>query len=135
STGRSFILGSWRSTCMVVQHLGLDRTIEAVSAFLTSLTILFVPLLMTFILRKPPRAAVWVGVVLAGVGVWLMTGASPSGFGVGEILGLACAVSYSFDILAVNLLITPQNAARVSAGQFAVVGLITAVTCALLPGR
>src|SRR5207253_1149015 len=66
-------------------------------------------------------------------GVWLMTGASPSGLGVGEILGLVCAVCYSFDILAVGALLTRDNAPRVTAGQFLTLGVITLITAALLP--
>ena len=82
--GRSIVLGAMLSCGMIVQHLGLDRTSEAVSAFLTSLTILFVPLILTLALRKPPAPVMWLGVVIATAGVWLMTGAAPSGFGVGE---------------------------------------------------
>jgi drug/metabolite transporter (DMT)-like permease len=130
---RSIVLGLVLSAGMVIQHLGLDRTSEAVSAFLTSLTILFVPLMMTFILRRPPRAAVWIGVILATAGVWLMTGAAPSGFGLGELLGLGCAVTYSIDIIILNYLITPDRASRLSAGQFLVVGLSNVVICLLLP--
>src|SRR5256885_8905626 len=73
---RSLVLGTLLASGMIVQHLGLDRTSEAVSAFLTSLTILFVPLMMTIVLRRPPAGVVWVGVIVAGAGVWLMTGAS-----------------------------------------------------------
>src|SRR5436305_5847792 len=73
---RSVVLGTFLSIGMIVQHLGLDRTSEAVSAFLTSLTILFVPLIMTLVLGKPPPAPVWIAVSVAGAGVWLMTGAS-----------------------------------------------------------
>jgi drug/metabolite transporter (DMT)-like permease len=64
--------------------------------------------------------------------VWLLTGASASSFGLGELLGLACAVSYSFDIIAVNALVRPGDAVRVTVGQFLVVAIITAVTCLFL---
>src|SRR5687767_6455199 len=49
---------------LVLQHVGLDRTSEAVSAFLTSLTVLFVPLLLTLVLRRPPAPVMWLGVAL-----------------------------------------------------------------------
>jgi drug/metabolite transporter (DMT)-like permease len=130
---RSIVLGVLLSIGMIVQHLGLDRTSEAVSAFLTSLTILFVPLMMMIVLRRPPAGVMWAGVVVAGLGVWLLTGASASTFGLGELLGLACAVSYSVDIIAVNALVRPGDAARVTAGQFLVVGIIAAITCLFLP--
>src|SRR5207253_2740481 len=80
---------------MMGQQLGLDRTSQAVSAFLTSLSILFVPLLMLLVLRRPPPAALWLGVALAGAGIWLMTGAAPGGFGPGELLGLCCSILFS----------------------------------------
>ena len=130
---RSLILGIALSSGLIVQHLGLDRTSEATSAFLTSLTILFVPLMMTMVLRRPPRPVLWIGVVLATAGVWLMTGAAPSGFGLGELLGLACAVFYSIDIIIVNYLITPASASRLTAGQFLVVGLVNLLACFFLP--
>ena len=51
---RAAAAGFLLSLGLVTQHLGLDRASEAVIAFLTSLTILFVPLLMTIFLRRPP---------------------------------------------------------------------------------
>jgi drug/metabolite transporter (DMT)-like permease len=132
--GKSILLGTCLSAGMMVQHLGLDRTSEAVSAFLTSLTILFVPLMLTFVLRRPPAPAAWIGVIVAAAGVWLMTEGSPGGFAVGEMLGLLCAVLYSIDIIAVGALVTPEVAARITAGQFLVVALITATTCMIVPG-
>ena len=131
---RTCVLGVLLSIGMIVQHLGLDRTSEAVSAFLTSLTILFVPIMMTFILRRPPAAVVWLGVIVAGAGVWLMTGATTGSIGVGELLGLACAVAYSADIIAVNYLVRPGEAVKITGGQFIVVGAITAVTLLFLRG-
>lgn len=137
-TGRGVLrvigVGVLLAVGLILQHLGLDLTTEAVSAFLTSLTILFVPLILTLVLRRPPAPVMWVGVVLATVGVWLMTGAAPTGFGVGEALGLACALAFSLYILAVNAAAKTEGAWRMSAGQFLVVGLLCFVTSALVPG-
>src|SRR5262245_9173742 len=41
--GRAAIVGGFLAAGLVTQHLGLDRSKEAITAFLTSLTILFVP--------------------------------------------------------------------------------------------
>src|SRR5439155_9871590 len=109
SAGRATLIGVLLGAGLIVQHLGLDRTSEAVSAFLTSLTILFVPLMMTAALRRPPRAPLWVGVTVATLGVWLMTGASPAGFGRGELLGLLCAFVYSLYILAIDHIVPIEN--------------------------
>jgi drug/metabolite transporter (DMT)-like permease len=129
---RGMLLGLLCAAGLIVQHLGLDRTSEAVSAFLTSLTILFVPLLMTIGLRRPPRPALWAGVGLATVGVWLMTGATPSGFGLGEVLGLLCSFAFSLYILAVNAILTRESPWRITGAQFLTIACICFLTCACL---
>jgi drug/metabolite transporter (DMT)-like permease len=127
-------LGVLLAAGLIVQHLGLDRTSEAVSAFLTSLTILFVPILVTLTARRPPRGVLWLGVVIAVAGVWMMTGAQPSGFGSGEILGLACSLAFAIYILAVNAIVPNDSPWRMTGGQFLVVGVICMVWAMISPG-
>ncbi len=129
---RGLVLGAFLGTGLVLQHIGLDRTSEAVAAFLTALTIVFVPLLMTLVVRKPPTGLQWVGVAVATLGVWLMTGAAPTGFGVGELLGLSAAVVFSGYIIAVNAIVPHENAARMALGQFAVTAMMTLGACLLV---
>ena len=119
---------------LIVQHIGLDRTTEAVSAFLTSLTILFVPLLMIAVFRKPPRGVLWIGVLLATAGVWLMTGAQPTGFGWGEVLGIAAAFLFSLYILAVNAASTHETPWRMVGAQFGITAMICFASCVFLRG-
>ena len=132
--GWALLVGSLLAGGLIVQHVGLDQTSEAVSAFLTSLTILFVPLLMVFLARKPPKPVLWIGVGLATLGVWLMTGFQPHGFGRGEILGLACAFLFSLYILAVNAASIHETPWRMVGSQFAVVAIACFITCAFLRG-
>jgi len=127
------VAGALCALGLILQHIGLDRTSEAVSAFLTSLTILFVPLIVLFA-GRPPRPVLWVGVALASAGVWLMTGATPRGFGWGEVLGLACAFTFSLYILAVNFAAKVESPYRVTVAQFAVVAIVCLITCAFLSG-
>ncbi len=129
SLGRSVLLGALLWAGQTVQVLGLDRTSEAVSAFLTSLTVVFVPLLMVVVLRRPPRAALWLPISLAALGIWLMTGASPTGFGAGEMLGLACAILFSAHMIALGEVARHDSPWRIAVGQFLSVGLGSAVTC------
>jgi drug/metabolite transporter (DMT)-like permease len=112
--------------------LGLDRTSEAVSAFLTSLTVVFVPLLMVVVIRRPPRAAFWLPVGLAALGIWLMTGAAPTGFGIGEVLGLVCAVIFSAHMIALGEVARWDSPWQMAVGQFLSVGIGSAITCLFL---
>jgi drug/metabolite transporter (DMT)-like permease len=135
SIGRSAGLGGLLWAGQTIQMLGLDRTSEAVSAFLTSLTVVFVPLLMVVLVRRPPRAAFWLPVGLAALGIWLMTGAAPTGFGVGEVLGLSCAVIFSAHMIALGEVARWDSPWQMAAGQFLTVGIGSAVTCLFVSGE
>ncbi|HEY1686460.1 MAG TPA: DMT family transporter [Tepidisphaeraceae bacterium] len=134
SLGRGVGLGAMLAAGLITQHLGLDRSSEAVTAFLTSLTILFVPLIMTLVLGRPSPWRLWAGVVLATIGVWLMTGASPRGFGLGECLAIGCAVIFSVQLIALNYLVAADDPARIAAAEFLTVGVITGIICLCLKG-
>jgi drug/metabolite transporter (DMT)-like permease len=128
SINRSLILGGLVGLGMIFQHLGLAHTSEAVTAFLTSLTILFVPILL-ILLGKPPRPIFWIAVGLATLGIWMMTGATPAGFGIGEVYGLTCAIVFSVYLIAINTLVPRDDPWRMTAGQFLVAGTMTLAMC------
>jgi drug/metabolite transporter (DMT)-like permease len=115
------------------QVIGLDRTSEAVSAFLTSLTVVVVPITLTVVLRQPPRAGMWIAVALAALGIWLMTGASPTGFGVGEAFGLVCGILFSAHILVLDRVMRRESTPRMALAQFAVGGVGALLVCPFLP--
>jgi drug/metabolite transporter (DMT)-like permease len=132
SVRRSVLLGMLLWAGQTVQMLGLDRTSEAVNAFLTSLTVVFVPLLMVAVVRRPPSPALWSPVGMAAVGIWLMTGAAPTGFGAGEMLGLGCAILFSAHMIALGEIGRQESPWRMAAGQLLTVGLGSAATSLLV---
>lgn len=132
SLRKAILLGVILWLGLVPQMLGLDRTSEAVSAFLTSLTIVFVPLILVFVLRKAPPRAVWCPVGIAVLGVWLLTGAAPTGFGLGETLGLCCAVLFSVYIIALNRLSGDEEPWAMAFGQFITVSLLSCALAAVI---
>jgi drug/metabolite transporter (DMT)-like permease len=135
SVGRALAIGVLVAIGLILQHLGLDRTSQAVSAFLTSLTIVFVPVLSTLALRKPPGLNVWIAVAVATVGVFLLTvGAGGGSFGWGELLGLACAFDFSIYVFVVNALVPRDDPFRMSGGQFMVCGILTMLIVPFLSG-
>ena len=134
SLGRGALLGLITGVATLFQMLGLDRTDEATSAFLTSLTILFVPLICALILRRPPPKIMWIGIVLATLGIWLLTMAGHGGhFGWGESFGLVCAMLFSVQILAINAIVPRDTASRMAAGQFIFCALICFAVCLFIP--
>jgi drug/metabolite transporter (DMT)-like permease len=123
------------------QTSGLARTTPSKSAFITGLVVVFVPLLSAIPGIAPantpkPGPAAFAGALLAFFGLILLTtppGASPSllsGFGLGEILTLLCALAF-----AGHLLTLARAAPRLTAGQLATlqVGFCTLFMLLTLP--
>jgi len=121
---RGLFLGLLLFVPLVLQVIGLQGTSEAVSAFFTSLTVVFVPILVTVISRRLPPRSTWALVGLAAVGVWLMTGAAPTGFGRGEAFSLACALLFSGHIIALTAL-GGRDPEQLTLAQFTVVGCLS----------
>jgi drug/metabolite transporter (DMT)-like permease len=78
----------------VLQTVGLQYTESSTSAFLTGLYSLFTPVIEAIVRRRLPAAGVCVGIAVALVGLFLLTGAELS-LGRGELLTLGCAVSFA----------------------------------------
>jgi drug/metabolite transporter (DMT)-like permease len=132
SIGRALLLGLPFTVAMIAQQMGLTRTSAAINAFLTSLTVLFVPLILAIVSRKLPHPNLWIGVALAIAGIWLMTGAAPSGFGLGEILGVGCSILFSVHIILINALLWRDTPARMVGGQFIVTGVASLIITLLI---
>jgi drug/metabolite transporter (DMT)-like permease len=134
SVRRSLVIGGTMFVALELQHLGLDRASEATTAFLTSLTVVVVPLLVAATRRKRPDAPLVVAIAHAVAGIYLLTGATLGAFGPGEWLGIACAVGFGVEILSVNALVPRDDAFRMTLGMFAVNAAAYAVITLLSPG-
>jgi len=110
------------------QTIGLQYVSGSVSAFITYLLVLMVPLLSAIVLRRPPTAPTIVGILLAAVGLYLLHGAKPT-FGKGELLTLGCAFCFAVQIILLADFAPRYDSFRLNALQLSVVG----VAC-LIPG-
>lgn len=80
------------------QTVGLQYTSPSSSAFITGLYVVITPVIESVIVKRPPRPPVLAGIVIATVGLYLLTGADVS-LGKGELFTLACAVLFAFHIV------------------------------------
>ena len=110
----------------IFQTAGLRFTTTSVSAFITYLLVVLVPLLSALVLRQPPSPSAAAGVVLATAGLFLLTGGA-GGFGRGEALTLGCALAFAVHILLLSRLAPRYNAFALNGVQLAVVGLLCLV--------
>ena len=81
------------------QTVGLQYTTPSTSAFITGLYVMFTPFIEGVLQRAWPGPRVFVSVVLATIGLYLLTGADLGGVGRGELLTLACAFLFAIWIV------------------------------------
>ena len=110
------------------QTIGLQYTTTSVSAFVTYLLVVLVPLLSALALRRVPSASTLIGVGLATGGLFLLTGKGVA-LGKGELLTMGCAFCFALHILVLAEVAPRFDTLRLNAVQLGVVG-----AACLLPG-
>jgi len=106
-----------------LQQVGLVHTTAANAGFITSLYVILVPIVGAF-LGKVSGARIWVGAVLAVVGLYVLSIGEGFTMAPGDVLELLGALFWTGHILLINWLVVRMAALEIAVGQF--------VTCALL---
>ena len=96
--GAAAIAGGLLGGGYALQTAGLERTSVSATGFITGMQTVFTPLLALFLFRVRARAAAWVGVVLATVGLAMLAGVH-RGQAEGDLLVLAGAVAFAAQIV------------------------------------
>jgi drug/metabolite transporter (DMT)-like permease len=99
--GAGIGVGALLAAAYALQTAGLEHTTVASTGFITGLYVVFTPLLALALFGTAVPRALWVGVVLAVVGLLLLNGV-PGGSTLGNALVLANAVFQSFQITAME---------------------------------
>ena len=113
------------------QTTGLELTTPSKSAFLTGLSIPMVPLAGFFVYKNRPRVFEAVGILVASVGMALMTlPASGIEIGRGDSLSILCAVTF-----AIHIVLVSHYTPLIGFETIAVVQVATAAALAMLTFR
>jgi drug/metabolite transporter (DMT)-like permease len=125
------VIGGLLLTGFMFQMFGLQEVSPAVSAFLTSLYVLFTVFLMIAIQRRLPHALVLVGALSATLGAAFISGPPRLTFDLGEWLTVACAFIFALHILATDHVTRAVPPLAVTFTAFVVVTAGAAVCLAL----
>ena len=106
------------------QTVGLQYTSPSTSAFITGLYVIITPIIESVISRKLPRPPVIAGIVIATIGLYLLTGADVS-LGKGEIFTLACAVLFAFHIVYIGAYANLLRPSQFTAMQIGAVAFLS----------
>ncbi|HWD00313.1 MAG TPA: DMT family transporter [Candidatus Sulfopaludibacter sp.] len=110
------------------QTMGLGLTTAPKSAFITGLASILVPLLGSLVYRLRPQRSEWMGVVLATMGLGLMTWQGDFGsIGRGDLLTFFCAVAFAGHVLTLG-----RFAPHVGFELLAIIQVITAAMWATI---
>lgn len=124
------VCGAVLLTGYILQTVGLQYTTPPVSALVTYLLVVIVPILSAVVLRRVPSRPVLVGVALATVGLFLLTGDGVGlGIGRGEVLTLGCAFAF-----AVHIILLSEWSPRFETTAFTATQMAVAGAASLVPG-
>jgi drug/metabolite transporter (DMT)-like permease len=118
----------------VLQTVGLQYTTAATSAFITYMLVVFVPFISFATTRERPHPLTLLGVMLAVVGLVLLTGGADTGFGRGEVLTLGCAVAFAAHLVFLGEVAPHHDPVRLTTVQLATVGAACLVPAAVQGG-
>ena len=123
------VLGALYGSAQILQTAGLAHTPASVSGFITGMYVVCTPLFAAVILKTRIGAATWAAVLLAVVGLGVLT---LGGFhvGYGEALTLVAAMIYALHIVGLGAWSTARDAIGMSILQCIVIAVICFVAAA-----
>ncbi len=101
----------------VAQNIGLTYTTASKSAFITSVMVVFVPLLQFVVERRPPKIGNVIGVAIVTAGLWLLTSPAGSAFNVGDSLTLVCSILFAVYIVYLDVVSKQMSALQLTTLQ------------------
>lgn len=122
------ILGAILYTGFALQTVGLEYTTPSKNAFLTAVNVVIVPLIAFAIYKRKISGQEITGAFLALVGVGFMSLEGSLAMNIGDLLSLACAVAFAFDIFYTNMFVKKEDAISLTMVQFMTAAFLSVMT-------
>lgn len=124
----AFILGVILFLVFAFIMAGIQLTSTSNAAFLVSLTVIFVPLLSTLLLKRKPAAKLVIGVGLALLGVGLLTLNHQLAINLGDLFCMMGALMYAIHILVTEKFTKAVDSLTLGIGQLGFTAVLALVT-------
>jgi drug/metabolite transporter (DMT)-like permease len=125
------LIGIWLVGGYTFQTIGLQTTTTAKAGFITGLSVVIVPVLATFLLRRPPGQWAIIGIMAATGGLALLTLDKNLRIQTGDLWVLGCAFAFALHIVTVSLYSPRFDAIRLSIIQIAAVAVLATGSAAV----
>ncbi len=107
-----------------LQQIGLIYTDAGKAGFLTAMYIVLVPILGLLFRRKPPKMA-YVGVLMAVVGLYLLSCTGATGMNIGDVCLIGCALAFAVQITCIDRFARDLDGIRLNCIQALVVTVLS----------
>jgi drug/metabolite transporter (DMT)-like permease len=121
------LIGIFLFSAYAVQTLGLKYTTVSKSSFITGFSTVIVPIFSAIIFKKIPRSSTISGVILAFIGLALLTLNGDLELNIGDLYTLIGAFCFAFHILAISKYATRVDSINVTILQIGVVGFLSLI--------
>ena len=126
------VLGVLMFIAYLSQMIGLDDIDPSVSAFLTSLYVIFTALISSIYNLKFPTRIMIIGVALATFGAGFIQGPPHLTWGLAEVITVFCAIIFALHILFTQHITSRRDPVAVSTTSFIVVSICSIITVFLV---
>lgn len=124
---RGGLLGLCVAAGFLLQTTGLQHTTAAVAGFLTGASVMLVPLVAAVAFAARVGTAGWAAVVIAGVGLGLLTNGDSASLSVGALLTLGGAACFAVHIAGLSQWASASNAYGLTAWSVVVAAAVAGV--------
>ncbi|MFM9279653.1 DMT family transporter [Paenibacillus jiagnxiensis] len=106
---------------------GLKTTTASSAGFLTSTTVIMVPILLAIITRKLPNSKIMLGVIVVSAGLLLLTSGDRFALDIGSVYCLAAALLYAIHIIVSNRFVREVDSLQLGIYQLGFAALFASV--------
>lgn len=123
----SAVAGALLCGIFIALMFGMKTTTASSAGFLTSTTVIFVPILQTLITRKLPRKNIIFGVFIVSIGLSLLTIKDNFRIEIGSLYCIVAAFLYAFHIIVTNSFVRKIDALQLGIFQLGFASLYAAI--------
>ena len=122
------ILGAVFFGAMTCQQLGLLATTVTNAGFLTTIYVVFVPVILLTVFRQRQPSTIWIAAVMTLTGIYLLSDGDLTSINWGDWLVILCALLWAVHVLLVGKYVADcRHPVAMATTQFFVCGLLASV--------
>ena len=127
------ITGGLLFLAFIFHTYGLKYTTVAKNAFIVGSNVIFVPIILTLIMKKTQSKIVWISTFIALIGLALITlDGAQGGLNIGDLITVIGTIIVAFYILRVEAYVKEGNPLNIATIQVLTVGLLSLIPAFIL---